>query len=234
MASAGPPSSGISLPAQQSARRRFSLSAWVQWRSGDGFGALSGDGELGGSQMGLRARYRLLRLAGLDMAATARLSRPIERGEGGEAAIGFSLRPTEDIPVALIAERRIALDAGGRNAWSLGMVGGVSRAPLPFGFELDGYAQAGVVGANSRDLYGDAALVVSHPIAIDDRRTLSLGAGIWAGAQPGVSRVDIGPEASIRLPMGDGGARLSLGWRQRVAGSAAPDSGPAITLGADF
>lgn len=215
-------------------RSPFSLSAWVQWRSGDGIDALAREGELGGSQAGVRGRYRLVRAAGLETALSVRLSRPLERQDGGEAAIGISIRPSERLPAELIAERRIALDEGGRNAWSLGIAGGVNRRPLPLDFEFDGYAQAGIVGADSRDLYGDAALAVSRPIPIDARNTVSLGAGIWAGAQPGVSRVDIGPEASIRLPAGGGGIRVSASWRERIAGSAAPGSGPVLTVGADF
>lgn len=226
-----PPRTPFASPAPSP---RFSLSAWAQWRSGDGIGSLASDGELGGSQAGVRARYRLLRGAGAEAALAARLSRPIERDNGAEAAIGIAVRPSERIPVELTAERRIGLDDGGRDAWSLGIAGGVNRRSMPLGFELDGYVQAGVVGARRRDLYGDAAIVVSQPIPLSERSTLSLGGGIWAGAQPGASRVDIGPEASLRLPAGDGGVRLSLSWRQRVAGSAAPGSGPVLTLGTDF
>ncbi|MGP1282460.1 MAG: hypothetical protein ACTS1X_05745 [Parasphingopyxis sp.] len=225
------PSPPLARPAASSP---FSLAAWVQWRSGDGVEALADDGELGGSQAGIRARYRIVRAAGFEAALAARLSRPIERDNGAEAAIGVAVRPAADIPVELTAERRIALDHGGRDAWAIGIAGGVYRRPLPFGLELDGYAQAGVVGARSRDLYGDAALIVSRPVPLGGRGTLSFGGGVWAGAQPGASRVDIGPEASVRLPVGNGGVRLSLSWRERVAGSAAPGSGPALTLGADF
>ncbi|MGP1352768.1 MAG: hypothetical protein ACTS1Z_05545 [Parasphingopyxis sp.] len=196
--------------------------------------ALASDGELGGSQAGIRGRYRVIRVAGVEAALSGRVSHPLERAVGGEAAVGISVRSENRLPIELILDRRIALDDGGRNAWSVTLAGGLSRQPLPLGLELDGYAQAGVVGANSRDMFGDAAIVVSHPLPLNDRTTVSLGAGIWGGAQPGVSRVDVGPEASIRLPLLDGGMRLSAGWRQRVAGTAAPDSGPVVTLGADF
>lgn len=212
----------------------FSLSAWAQWRSGDGINALTNEGELGGSQAGIRARYRIARTGLADIAIAARLSRPIERGTGAEAAIGVSVQPIEGVPVELMADRRIALDTGSRNAWSLGIAGGLYRRPLPMGLELDGYAQAGIVGANSRDLYADGAVTVSRPVPLGERSVVSLGGGIWAGAQPGISRVDIGPEASLRMPVGDGGVRLSFSWRERVAGSAAPGSGPVVTLGADF
>lgn len=213
---------------------RFRLSAWAQWRGGNGVNALANDGELGGSQAGMRMRYRVTRGSGAEVAVAARLSRPIEQNNGAEAAIGLALSPSPHIPVELIAERRIGLDNGGRDAWSLGMAAGLYRQPLPLGLDLDGYAQAGIVGARRRDLYGDAALVVSQPIALSERSMAAFGGGIWAGAQPGVARLDIGPEASIRLPADKGGMRLSVSWRQRVAGSAAPGSGPVLTLGTDF
>jgi hypothetical protein len=61
-----------------------------------------------------------------------------------------------------------------------------------------------------------------------------LGASLSGGAQPQVERLDIGPEIQIRLPIKPIGARLSLEWRERIAGRAAPASGLAVTLGADF
>jgi hypothetical protein len=61
-----------------------------------------------------------------------------------------------------------------------------------------------------------------------------VGAALSGGAQPGISRLDIGPEIQVRLPLPQGGARLSVEWRERVAGDALPGSGLAITLGADF
>jgi hypothetical protein len=63
---------------------------------------------------------------------------------------------------------------------------------------------------------------------------MSLGVALSGGAQPGVSRLDIGPQLQIRLPLPQGGARLSVEWRERIAGDAKPGSGLAITLAADF
>lgn len=61
-----------------------------------------------------------------------------------------------------------------------------------------------------------------------------LGGMIASSAQPGVERLDIGPEIRLRLPVGQGGLRLSAEWRARIAGNARPASGPAITLITDF
>lgn len=55
------------------------------------------------------------------------------------------------------------------------------------------------------------------------------------GAQKGAARLDVGPAASAAVGLGEsGGARLAVDWRFRVAGSAAPKSGPALTLSAGF
>ncbi|MCA1748365.1 MAG: hypothetical protein LC634_02115, partial [Sphingomonadales bacterium] len=144
------------------------------------------------------------------------------------------IRPVERLPVEILAERRIAIEDGGRDAWALGVAGGIDGVGLPLGLELGGWAQAGIVGARSRDLYAEGAIGVRRPVIDAGRATLSVGAASWAAAQPGAARLDIGPEASLSFPVGDGAMRLGVSWRQRIAGNATPGSGPAITLGTDF
>jgi hypothetical protein len=63
---------------------------------------------------------------------------------------------------------------------------------------------------------------------------VGIGAGAWGGAQPGASRLDAGPTLSWRLPAARAHLRIEAGWRFRLAGEAAPGSGPALTLLADF
>jgi hypothetical protein len=128
----------------------------------------------------------------------------------------------------IAAERRQAVGGAGRSAFALLAHGGVSDLPVAAGFRLDAYGQAGVVGARSRDLFADGAARLTLPL--DGKKRLALGAGAWAAAQPGVSRVDVGPSATLRLP----GASLSLDWRVRVAGNAGPASGPALTVATGF
>jgi hypothetical protein len=70
-------------------------------------------------------------------------------------------------------------------------------------------------------------------LPVEEVRGLSVGGGAWGAVQPGVSRIDIGPRASLRLP-GLQGARLVADWRFRIHGNAAPASGPSLTLAADF
>jgi hypothetical protein len=86
-----------------------------------------------------------------------------------------------------------------------------------------------VVGARSRDLFADAAIRVSAPVG-----PVEIGAGAWGAAQPGATRLDAGPILAYRLPMRGVPVRIEAGWRFRLAGDAAPRSGPALTLGADF
>jgi hypothetical protein len=61
-----------------------------------------------------------------------------------------------------------------------------------------------------------------------------LGGGAWGAAQRDAQRFDIGPSATLALPLGKQNVRLALDWRQRIAGDARPGSGLALTLGSDF
>ncbi|MBS0285465.1 MAG: hypothetical protein JSS15_13700, partial [Proteobacteria bacterium] len=57
--------------------------------------------------------------------------------------------------------------------------------------------------------------------------------GAWGGAQRGAARLDVGPAAGVAVPAAMP-LRISLEWRQRIAGDARPGSGPALSIGADF
>lgn len=94
---------------------------------------------------------------------------------------------------------------------------------------LDAYAQAGVVGLRRRDGFVDGALRLSLPAG-----RFRMGAGAWAAAQPGVARLDVGPQLSLRLTVGGASVAVAADWRLRVAGSARPGSGPALTLATSF
>lgn len=207
---------------------RWSLSAWAFVRRGDS-AALAAGGLLGGSQAGGRLIFRLNRDPARPLALSARLSIPLRRPAGAEAALGLDWRPARRLPVRLLAERRQALGREGRSAFALTLYGGVGE--VPFGrFRLDAYAQAGAVGARSPDLFGDGSARLSLPL--NDR--FRLGAGAWAAAQPGLARLDLGPQAALRLPVAGRPVTLAADWRLRVAGKAEPGSGPTLTLSTDF
>lgn len=214
---------------------RWSFSAWALARRGgspgvpgSGSPALASAGTLGASQAGARLTYRLTGPPTAPLTAVARLTAPARSLSRTEAALGVEWQPSGRLPLRIAAERRQAIGSDGRSAFALLAHGGVSDLPVAAGFRLDAYGQAGIVGARSRDVFADGAARLTLPL--DRKKRLAFGAGAWAAAQPGVSRVDIGPTATLRLP----GATLSLDWRARVAGNARPASGPAITLSTGF
>jgi hypothetical protein len=86
-----------------------------------------------------------------------------------------------------------------------------------------------MVGARSRDLFVDASVRVTAPVG-----PVEIGGAAWGAAQPGVARLDAGPSVSVRLPIPSANVRLQADWRFRLAGDAAPTSGPALTIAADF
>jgi hypothetical protein len=184
---------------------------------------------LGGSQVGIRARYRL----GDRVHLAARISAPTANNRGKEAALALDVSPFVSLPLTLMVERRVALDSGGRNAFGVGMFGGLDREVLPR-IRLDGYGQVGIVGIRSRDLYADGAVRVERELAVAGRVRIGAGAGLWGGAQPGASRVDVGPQLVVHAPIGALSVRLGAEWRQRTVGDARPGSGPVLSLGADF
>ncbi|HEX8571825.1 MAG TPA: hypothetical protein VF759_03640 [Allosphingosinicella sp.] len=207
---------------------RSSAYGWAFLRPG-GSAALAPGGTLGGSQAGLRLLYRLNGDPERPVALAARLASPIGNPNAAEAALGIDWRPSRRIPVHLLAERRQKLGREGRSAFALTVHGGIGEERLG-PVRVDAYAQAGIVGTRARDLFADGALRLSLPVG----RRARLGAGAWAAAQPGVARLDLGPQASLRLPLGRGNVVLAADWRLRVAGDARPGSGPALTLATDF
>ncbi len=202
---------------------RWSASAWLLVR-GDQRATLASAGTLGGSQAGFRLGYRLTR----PLALSARISSPLRNRDAAEAALGLEWRPLEAMPVALLAERRQAIGRDGRSGFALLLHGGSSWR-LPERARLDLYAQAGVVGTRSRDLFADGAAHLGVPI-----RGIEIGAALSAGAQPGLARLDVGPQVTLRVPFGQERLRVTAEWRFRIAGDARPGSGPALTLASDF
>ncbi|HYJ53450.1 MAG TPA: hypothetical protein VEW04_09790 [Allosphingosinicella sp.] len=210
-----------SLPARPS---RWSGSAWLLARDDLGQPSLAPGGTLGGSQAGGRLMYRLDRHWSL----SARAYLPLRRPAGAEIAAGVDWRPFASIPVSLLAERRQAIGSEGRSAFSITAYGGFSRA-IGERFRIDGYAQAGMVGLRSRDGFVDGSLR-----AVATLGRFEVGGGAWGAAQPGASRLDIGPSLAYRLPVARTAVRIEADWRVRIAGDARPASGPALVLATDF
>lgn len=208
-------------------KSRFSGSAWALMR-GDGAPSLANGGQLAGSQIGMRLFYTPGAGA---LALTARVSVPLSEPGGREGAIGVALQGRN---VGLIVEQRIALDKSGRSAPAFFAYGGVSDVKLGGAVKLDGYVQAGVVGVADPTPFVDGAVRVERKLFVSDTASLSVGAGAWGGAQTNVARIDVGPQVVARVALGQTNLRVSAEWRQRVAGNAAPASGPSVTVGFDF
>lgn len=220
-----PPPAG---PVPAAARSRWSGSGWLFARGGRGIAPGGSGGQLGGAQAGLRLAYALD--ARHRMALAGRATTPL-RERGTELAFGIEWQPTR-APVRLVAEHRFGVD-GVRSAPAVGAVGGSGPVAIGKGFTAEGYAQAGVIGAG-RGAYVDGAARLGMPVGTLGSVRFDLGAGAWGGAQKGAARLDIGPSLAVALPGQSAGLRLSIDWRQRVAGGARPGSGLVVSLGTDF
>ena len=113
------------------------------------------------------------------------------------------------------------------------MIAGLPQTRLAAGFALEGYGQAGVIARGGGEGFVDAAARAMRPVARVGGARVELGAGLWGGAQRGAARLDIGPAAGVILPT-PRPLRITLEWRQRIAGAARPGAGVALSLGADF
>lgn len=224
-----PPRQGLASPGDPSfaprAFDRWQFTGWGLFRDDARGQSLAPAGILGGSQAGARLTYRFNR----NFAVSARASGPANSDpQGGEVALGVRYTPLAGVPVSITAERRQRIGTGGgRNDFALFAEGGVWAQPIAAGVEANAYLQGGAVGIEERDLFVDGALTLTRPLIAN----VDGGIGVWGGAQPGLSRLDIGPRLSMPLYHG---VKLHLDWRQQVAGDADPGSGPVVSLGADF
>ncbi len=227
---------------------RWSLQGWAFVRPG-GRTLSVGQGQYGGSQAGLVGRYALNSQSKRRVHLYARLASALPNGDrpgfdDADIALGVTVRPLPDIPVALAGEQRFALGKSARTRAAAYAVTQIPPVKLPARFSADIYAQAGAAGAKDPQLFFDLQMVAERKIARQGKVDISMGAGLWSGGQTGektaksardnIVRLDIGPRASVRFPVASGRAKMSLDWRRRVAGNAQPGSGLALTLATDF
>lgn len=233
------------VPPQSGERKsRWSADAWLMLRrGGNGFnlpgsglpGANLPVGAYGASQAGAVIRYRLAPSSPLRPALYLRATSALRAPRGEELAGGLTLRPVPRLPVAAMVEARATRTLTGtvvRPAAAL--VSELPPATLPGGLRGEAYVQAGYVGGRDATAFVDGQGRIERRLIGLGRWDLRAGAGAWGGAQKGARRLDVGPTATLTVPLGPTGGRLSADWRFRVAGSAAPTSGPAITLSAGF
>lgn len=224
------PEAAISVaprPLESERRSRLSGSVWALVRDG-GVVPVGAGGQLGGSQAGVRLFYEP---GPRGWVLTARASAPLEGRRGRELSVGAGYRGRIG---GVLLERRIALDRGARDAFALTGYAGLYDLALTPRLRANAHLQAGVVGLKSRDVFADGAASLERTVLESGTARLAVGATAIAAAQPGTRRVDIGPLVTARLPVAKNPVRITAGWRHRIAGNAAPRSGPAVTLGFDF
>ena len=221
---------------------RWSVDAWGFWRQGSDAAPIS-QGRVpiyGASQIGAVLQYRIDPENARDPRLYARAYRALVRRGESELALGASARPLPRVPVRLFGELRVTEGAFRTEARPAAFA--VTELPaqaLPLGTRLEAYAQAGWVGGEDATLFADGQASLTREVdqvaqATGDAMHLSLGAGAWGGAQEGAHRVDLGPTIRLDVTLGEVPARLSLDWRERVEGDAAPGSGAAVTLSTRF
>ncbi len=236
--SAAPQSAGPSGEEAHNAGSRWSADSWLLWRRGSQTRIAGGllTPSYGASQAGSVLRYRLLRDSAHRPSVYLRITSALDSSAEREASLGLSARPFARIPLVAAAEARLTSTPGRRMIRPAGFI--VTELPplaLPLGLRGEAYGQAGYVGGKFATLFADGQLRADHAFLSLARFDVRLGAGLWGGAQKGASRLDAGPSLTIGRPLGRSASmRLAADWRFRVAGKAAPGSGPAVTLSAGF
>ena len=223
--------------ADQAALPRWSADGWLLLRQG-GSGISPGGAllpSLGASQVGAVVRYRLAPGSAHRPALYLRASSALRQPRGEELAAGLALRSLAGVPLAAMAEVRLTQTPGGAHLRpAAALVTELPPAALPGGLRAETYVQAGYVGGAGATPFIDGQARIEAPLANAGKFRLRAGAGAWGGAQQGAARLDIGPTATLAVPLGSGGGRLTADWRFRVAGNAAPATGLALTLSAGF
>lgn len=214
---------------------RWSFDGWMFARRGSSSFSLAGLGpSYGASQAGGVLRYRI----GSGPQATSayvRASAALAGPEQSELAAGVSARPLADIPFQVMAEAR-AQRGPDRTAIApaVALVSALPPMELPQDMTGELYAAGGYVGGAQRTAFFDLQAVADRAVGAGPGAGLRLGAGLWAGGQKGAQRADVGPRASVALAGAQAFVRVAADYRFRIAGNAAPDSGPAVTISASF
>ncbi|WP_417611035.1 hypothetical protein [Parasphingorhabdus sp.] len=192
------------------------------------------NGQYGGSQAGAILSYRISDRPHPDLSVYTRLSAALAPWSQQEIALGARMRPIPAIPLSVHAEQRFDLGTGRDTGTALFLTGGSGPDQLVERLSLETYAQAGYVVGRNETYFFDGSGVLQHPIADLGPTKLLIGSGVWAGGQRGIGRIDVGPRATVTVPIGKISARFAIDWRLRIAGNARPASGPAITFSTGF
>lgn len=183
---------------------------------------------LGGGQAGASLAFVPDPLARRPIAVVARVVAAVDPMGGfdrqsAQGALGVRLAL---LPGLSVTAERLQPLAGGRGQFTLRLAGGGRSG------RFDGYGEAGVLERG--DIYAGAQ-ATARVLRVGPA---TLAAGAWGSVQTGATqagastvwRVDVGPQLAVPV----GRLRLAADWRQRVAGNAAPGSGPVLTVSAGF
>jgi hypothetical protein len=202
----------------------------------------------GASQLGANLQWRARPSSAHDPRVFARAYHALVEGGESEIAAGVSARPVGSIPLRTYGELRVtrnpasaALDATSSTAVRPAAYAVTELPPLdlPAGFGLEAYGAAGYVFGKADTYFVDGQAAVTNKVLSlggpgSSSGALSVGGGIWGGTQKGAARLDVGPTMRLDVNVGDVPARVSVDYRQQVAGDAVPDSGVAATVSTRF
>ncbi len=201
---------------------------------------------LGGGQVGANLAYTIDPLARHPFAVVARFDTALRtrKGallspglDGGSAQAAIGIRWMAYSGVTISAERLQALGHDARSDWTLRVAAGAAQAATAQGHaDWSAYAAAGVLG--NGDSYAGAQARLAMRLTPAGAIALVAGPAAWGSIQRTAAsttdRVDIGPSVQMRVNTGGIGFDVSADYRARIAGNAAPGSGPAITVSARF
>lgn len=205
--------------------RRWSGSAYSIVRA-SGPAGLATEPVLGGGQSGGALAFAPDPLSPRPIALTVRGSAGHDdAGRSAFASVGVEWRPVAGVTLA--AERRVAVGPAAHGDWALRLAAGAERTRGRL--HVTAYGEGGVVGAATYAALQARIAGLVHDGAV----TFEPGVGGWASLQHDhatVDRIDLGPGVVVRA----GKLALEVDYRARVAGNAAPGSGPVATLSAAF
>jgi hypothetical protein len=215
---------------------RWSGDAWLMLRNGSSGPIAVAGPSYGRSQAGTVLRYRLAPSNGHRPLAYVRTTRALAGPREDEIATGLSARPIAGLPLRVAGEVRVSEGSAGRELRPAAFaVTELPPAKLPLGLRAEAYAQAGYVGGRYATAFIDGQARIDGRITrLGAAAEVRAGAGVWGGAQSHAERLDIGPSATVNFRLGAARSRVALDYRVRVAGDAAPQSGPALTISAGF
>lgn len=150
----------------------------------------------------------------------------------GQAAVGVSWKPFARLPVTVSAEQLIALGPRARDDFSVRVGGGGERRLR--GLHLTGYGEAGTVGFKG-DFFAGGQMTLEKRLKLPLDFAVAPGIAAWTAVDSTdrtVARFDFSPTLRVQHPKLP--VVLTVDYRLRAAGEAAPGDGVALSLYGQF